>query len=310
MVESSEETRVVHVAIYGRPNVGKSTLMNALVGEHVAITSHHPGTTRDAVRGVVVRGRDQFVFVDTPGVHNARNQLGSRMNAYAKGAADDADVVLLLIDASRARPQLEEAEKQLLGDLPEGKRVVLALTKIDKLQKKEELFPLLQGMAEGYDFEAMVPVSSFKKDGTAVLLDAVSPFLKAGPWPYTADEMTDRPMRFFVAEYVREQILRKTRGEIPHGVAVTVDKFDESTKTPRINVTVHVDKASHKPIVLGAGGLLLKSVGTDARARVEAMYGRQVNLQTHVRVSPGWYTEPKSLDEFGYVASGAGDQTK
>ena len=302
MVEQPLTTRLVHVALYGRPNVGKSTLMNALVGEHVAITSHHPGTTRDAIRGVVVRAGDQFVFVDTPGVHTSKTQLGDRMNAYAQGAADSADVVLLLVDASRARPQLEEGEKQLLAQLPEGKPVVLALTKIDKLQKKDELFPLLQGMSEGHDFAAMVPLSSVKRDGTLVLLDALTPFLKEADWPFGADEITDRPMRFFVAEYVREQLLHKTRGEIPHGVAVTVERFDESTKTPRVHVTVHVDKNSHKPIVLGAGGLLLKSVGTDARARVEALYGRQINLQIHVRVSPGWYMAPKSLDEFGYVA--------
>ena len=308
MAEQPLTTRLVHVALYGRPNVGKSTLMNALVGEHVAITSHHPGTTRDAIRGVAVRAGDQFVFVDTPGVHTSKTPLGDRMNAYAQGAAEDADVVLLLVDASRARPQLEEGEKQLLAQLPEGKPVVLALTKIDKLQKKDLLFPLLQGMSEGHDFAAMVPLSSVKRDGTLVLLDALTPFLKEADWQFEADEITDRPMRFFVAEYVREQLLHKTRGEIPHGVAVTVERFDESTKTPRVHVTVHVDKNSHKPIVLGAGGLLLKSVGTDARARVEALYGRQINLQIHVRVSPGWYMAPKSLDEFGYVA-GLGDKT-
>jgi GTP-binding protein Era len=302
--------RAGRIAIVGRPNVGKSTLLNALLGEPIAITSRHPQTTRDRIAGVVTTpledgGVAQCVFVDTPGVHRARTRLGARMNQEAREGAKDADVIVFMTDVTpELRTEMRDVDKAILRTLPKGKPVLLALNKIDKIKAKEGLFPVLEAYAKSFDFQAIVPVSAIRENGMRGVLSEVAKLLPEGPPLFEDDSISDKPTRFFVAEFVREQILRKTHDEVPHGVAVVVERFDESPRVPYIELAVHVDRESHKAIVIGAKGALLKEIGTQARARVEQLLGMQVHLQIWVRVTPGWYEKDSSLRDMGYEPPG------
>jgi GTP-binding protein Era len=303
--KTPEVTRAGRIALLGRPNVGKSTLLNALLGEAIAITSPHPQTTRAAVRGVVTRGGAQFLLVDTPGLHSPRSRLGERMNAAARQAAADADAVVYLLAAPlRASTATTPSEQdvKLLADLP-PRPTVLAVNKIDRLETKEALLPFLSSVASSFDaarFEAVVPISAKRADGTDRLLDALVPCLPEQPMLFDPDTLSDQPARFFVAEFVREQVLRQTRQEVPHGVAVIVEVFDETGAVPRIEATVHVARESHKKIVIGAAGRMLKAIGAAARARIERMLDRKVHLRLHVRATPGWMDNDARLRELGY----------
>jgi GTP-binding protein Era len=290
------------VAIIGRPNVGKSTLLNALLGEPIAITSRHPQTTRDRIAGVLTEGDAQIVFVDTPGVHEARTKLGARMNQEAREGARDADVVLFLTDVSSVpKPGMRAEDTRILGTIPADKAVILVVNKVDKVKPKSELLPVLEGHGKARDFAAVVPMSALRADGVRDLIAEVVKLLPEGPALFEDDSISDKPLRFFVAEFVREQILRKTREEVPHGVAVVVERFDESGRMPKIDLAIHVDKESHKAIIIGAGGSLLKAIGTEARGRVERLMGQQVALRTFVRVTPGWYEKDSALRDMGYA---------
>jgi GTPase len=293
--------RAGRVAIIGRPNVGKSTLLNALIGEPLAITSRHPQTTRDRIVGILTQGDAQLVFVDTPGVHAARNRLGARMNQEAREGALGADVIVFLTDVSSVpKPTMRAEDLRILGTIPEGKPVVLVINKIDKVKPKSALLPVLEGYSKAGAFAATVPVSALRAYGVRDVVAEVTKLLPEGPALFEDDAISDKPVRFFVAELVREQILRKTREEVPHGVAVVVEQYDESGRIPKIDLAIHVDKESHKAIVIGAGGALLKAIGTDARARVERLLGTQVALRTFVRVTPGWYEKDSGLKDMGY----------
>jgi GTP-binding protein Era len=283
------------VAVVGRPNVGKSTLLNAVLGEPIAIVSSHPQTTRDSILGVVTWGAAQFGFLDTPGLHAARNKLGSRMNDVARDAAREADAVVLVTDGG------PDADAGVLRDVPEGARLVVALNKIDRLADKTALLPVLEAWnAVERPIEAVVPISAQNRNGVERLLGEIEKLLPEGDRLWPEDEISDKPVRFFVAEFVREQILRATRAEVPHGVAVVVERFEDAD-VPRIELAIHVDKESHKPIVIGEGGLRLKEIGTKARKRVESMMGRHVHLKLWVRVTPGWYEDERALRELGYA---------
>lgn len=286
-------TRAGRIAIVGRPNVGKSTLLNALLGEPIAITSAHPQTTRDEVRGVLTRGEAQFVFVDTPGLHAPRSRLGAHMNETARAAMRDADAVVLVIDASRPSD-----DDEIARDLPA--RSVLVLNKVDKLKDKTALLPMLEHWPAVRDFAAIVPLSARRADGTDRLLKELGELVPEQPFLFEDGTLTDQPARFFVAELVRERILEHTRQEVPHGVAVVVERFDEGGKMPHIEIAIHVAREAHKKIVIGAGAQMLKRIGTEARARVEAMLGCQVNLKLWVRATPGWMDDAARLRELGY----------
>jgi GTPase len=300
-----EEGRAGRIALVGRPNVGKSTLLNALVGEHLAVTSHHPQTTRDRIVGVVTEPLAQFVLVDTPGLHTPKTRLGARMIREARGAIEGSDVVVFVTDVGRepradaAGGLVHEGDPALLESLPKTP-VVLALNKVDRVKDKSLLLPLLEAYTKAYAFAALVPMSARGKDGTGRLVDALRELLPRGERAYEEGTLTDRPTRFFAAEYVREQILDKTRAEVPHGVAVVVESWDEAGKTVKIALVVVVDKESHKKIVIGRGGALLKAIGTDARKRIEALLGRKVHLSLWVRVEPRWYESDARLLELGY----------
>lgn len=297
-----EVRRAGTVALLGRPNVGKSTLLNALLGTRIAIVSHHPQTTRDRIAGILTLRGVQYVLLDTPGFHAAKTRLGERMNDLATGAASDCDVAVFVTDLSRD-PAIRLRDKALLDTLPAKTPVVLVVNKIDRLANKADLLPILQAYGELRNFDAVVPVSAKTRGGMDRILLEVGKLLPEGPALYDPEELSDKPTRFFVAEFVREQILRRTRQEVPHGIAVSVESFDEGKKLARILVTVHVSKESHKGIVIGDGGKMLREVGTAARIRAEKLLGQKVHLETVVRASPGWLDDPKRLEELGYEGS-------
>jgi GTPase len=286
--------------------VGKSTLLNAMLGARLAITSHHPQTTRDRIAGILTQGRTQFVFLDTPGLHAPKNRLGQRMNDLATGTAADADVVLFIVDVGPdAKPEVRPDDTAALRAISEGGRpVILVVNKIDRLADKQKLLDYLPSYAALRDFAAIVPVSAKKRDGTARLLSAIESFLPEGEHLYPEDELSDRPVRFFVAELVREQVLMRTRQEVPHGVAVTVDAYEEGKKLTRITLTVHVAKESHKGIIIGQGGKMLVAIGTAARERTEQLIGQKVHLDIRVKTTPGWFDDAARLVDLGYGDEG------
>jgi GTP-binding protein Era len=296
------------IAIVGRPNVGKSTLLNALLGERLAITSHHPQTTRDRIAGILTTREAQFVFHDTPGVHAPRNRLGKRMNEVAHGTAGDADVVMFVAEVGRApATEVDPADLEVLRAVPERAPVVLVLNKIDRVSEKAQLIELLAAFGAARDFAAIVPVSARKKDGLDRLLGVLGPLLPEGEPLFPEDDISDRPVRFFVGELVREQVLARTREEVPHGVAVTVDAFEEPPSSgarkkdvTRVTLSIHVAKESHKGILIGKGGKMLESIGTAARERAERLLGRRLHLDVRVRATPGWFDDAGRLAELGY----------
>ncbi len=309
---ASSQKHAGTVALVGRPNVGKSTLLNALVGERLAITSHQPQTTRDQIRGILTTETAQFVFLDTPGIHAQKSRLGERMNQLAQGAASDADVVLFVVDVRPdADAAIREEDARVLRTIPEKQSVVLVVNKVDRIVLKERLFEVLAAYGALRDFTAVVPISAKKTDGLERLLSVVEQLLPEGSPLYPDDELSDRPVRFFVGELVREQILLCTRQEVPHGVAVTVDAFEEppagkrGKQVARVTLSIHVAKESHKGIIIGQGGAMLTRIGTRARQRAERLLGHAVHLDVRVRTTPGWFDDAARLVELGYGDEGA-----
>lgn len=298
-------TRAGTVALLGRPNVGKSTLLNALLGERIAITSHHPQTTRDRIAGVLTREDAQMVFLDTPGFHRARNELGKRMNELAEAAAKDSDVAIFMTDVGPdPAAAVRDDDEPVLASIPDGKPTLLVVNKVDRVQPRSKLLPFLEAYGKLRDFAAVVPISAKDRgrtSGVERVAKEVAKLLPEGGALFAEDELSDKPVRFFVAEFVREQILHRTRQEVPHGVAVTVEQFEEGPKVVRIAVTVHVAKESHKAILIGDGGAMLRAIGTAARKRAEQLVGRKVHLETWVRATPGWFDDPARLADLGYA---------
>ena len=293
--------RAGHIALVGRPNVGKSTLLNALIGEPIAITSPQPQTTRDQIRGIVTTERAQFVFVDTPGLHASRSKLGTRMNEAAKAASSSADIVVVVVDLGRGgEPVLADADFKLVEEMSAEFKTIVVVNKIDLIKEKVKILPVLQRLSALEQVVAVIPLSARRADGLNRLLGEIEPHLPESPPLFETDSLSDKPVRFFVAEFVREQILRKTRQEIPHGVATVVERFDDSGPVVHIDVVIHTLRESHKKILIGKGGELLKQVGTDARARVEGMLDRKVFLKLFVRVTPAWQDSDALLTELGY----------
>ena len=310
----SSEANIRHagrVALYGRSNVGKSTLMNAALAMPLAIVSKKPQTTREALLGVVRHAGAEISLVDTPGLHLANNRLGEEMNRSARGAARTADVIVFVVSLppkpkGHIRPH--PGDKTLLEQLPEDVPVVLVINKIDLLKNKQLMLPLIATFAELRSFAAVVPISALASDGIERVLDEVAKLLPERPAEHEDDAVTDRPMRYFAAEYVREQILRATSEEVPHAVAVTIDQYLEprGDGAIRIEASIHVETEGQKGIIIGAKGAMLKRVGTEARKRIEELVGHQVNLQLHVRVSQRWREKAGALADFGLLAGGKG----
>jgi GTP-binding protein Era len=296
------------VAIVGRTNVGKSTFLNAALGENLAIVSPRPQTTRDALLGVVHRPDAQIAFLDTPGLHKPHTELGRRMNATARGAARSTDLVVVMMDVSSLTGSKKDAEKKpileedlaLLRDVPPELPCVVVINKVDLLRDKGRLLHMLAALSEVRPLAAAVPVSALEKDGVDRVLDEIARHLPEGPAGYDESTLTDKPTTFFVREYVREQVLLATQGEVPHAVAVSVEEFSETAKVVIIKATIHVEKAGQRAILVGQGGSKIKEIGIGARKRLEALVGRKVHLELFVRVTERWKSVPRQLAELGY----------
>ena len=297
-MEQAAPRRVGRVAVIGRPNVGKSTLVNALVGERVSITSRKPQTTRDRVLGVRTDADAQYIFVDTPGFQRRhRSALNKRMNAQVAGALADVDVIVLVIEATGWRGEDEEVVRLL----PEGSdRVILAINKTDTIAEREKLLPLMADSMRRFPFQAIVPVSAEKKRQLDDLLKEIAPRLPEGMPLFDADQYTDRSVRFLAAEQVREKAYRLLGDELPYGIAVTIDRWDETDDGANIVATLVVDRAAHRPIVIGKEGAKLREISRLARADIVEMLGKRVHLEVWVRVKKGWSDDTRALRTLGY----------
>jgi len=299
------------VALIGRSNVGKSTLLNAALELPLAIVSRKPQTTRDQLLAVVRHGGAEIGLLDTPGLHRADTRLGKEMNRAARMAARAADVVVFVgalppnIKKVKGELTPHPGDLQLLDEVMSADRpVVLAINKIDLLKNKSKLLALIASYTDGRSFAAVVPISARNEDGIKRVLDEVAKLLPEGEHHHDEDTITNRPLRFFAREYVREPILRATSEEIPHAVAVTIDRFEEPSGAGvvHIDATIHVERAGQKRIMIGKGGEMLKRVGIQARERIEELVEQQVNLKLWVRVTPHWRNAPEQLADFGLLA--------
>jgi GTP-binding protein Era len=296
MVTAKQPFRTGTVAIVGRPNVGKSTLVNHLVGAHVAITSSKAQTTRHRIQGILTDRQSQFIFVDTPGYQTQhQSALNREMNRTVGRVAAEVDVIVLVIDAVG----WDERDLPVLALLPEGVPVVLALNKVDRIADKSKVAKALEASVAQRDFAALVPISAQKGTQVKALLDEVRKHLPEGPPIYEADDITDRPERFLAAELVRERIFRLLGDELPYAIAVVVDQFELEGNLRRIAATIYVDKPGHKAIVIGEKGATLKRIGTEARHAMEALFGSKVFLETHVKVKSGWADSDAALKQLG-----------
>lgn len=290
--------RAGYVALIGRPNAGKSTLLNRLVGEKIAAVSNKPQTTRHKIQGIVNRPGGQIVFVDTPGVHKPGYLLNRRMMAAVHDAILSVDLVVLMRDASVSTGNGD----RFVFELVKGseKPAILVLNKIDKVKDKKALLPLIESYSTEYEFAEIVPVSALKGEAVEVLLDQIVKHLPEREALFADDEMTDQPMRTIVAEMVREKILASTGEEIPYVTAVVTERYDESDPNlTRIFCAIYVERDSQKSIIIGKGGAKLKKIGTDARADIEKLLGGKVYLQLFVKVVEGWRNKERELDEMG-----------
>lgn len=293
-----EGFRCGYVSVVGRPNVGKSTLINHLIGTKVSITSKKPQTTRDRVLGVVTQEDAQFIFVDTPGY---QTKIGSglikRMNSTVRKAVRDVDAVIFVIESVGWR----EADQKVLDLLPrDAKNVILAINKTDLMKQRDMLLPLIAESAKKFPFAAIVPVSAEKGRQTDALLDEVKKFLPESTPYFDLDMYTDKTPRFMVAETIREKAFRLLGDELPYGCAVTIDKWEETEDTAEIIATLIVERESHKPIVIGEKGAKLREISRLARADVAEMLGKRVYLEVWVRVRRGWSDDAKALKSLGY----------
>lgn len=289
------------VSIIGRTNVGKSTLINSLVGEKVAIMVNKPQTTRTAIRAIINRENSQIVFIDTPGIHKPKTKLGNIMVETAFGSVSDVDVVLFLIEATSK--EIGKGDQIILNKLKEAnKKTILIINKID-LVKKEELLKLIALYSKEYKFEAVIPISAKKGDKTEVVLDEIEKLLKLGPAYYDKEEYTDQTERQLVEEVIREKALKLLEDEVPHGLYVEVEKMElTSTKKEEeiynIEATIYCLRDSHKGIIIGKNGAMLKRIGTYSRQDLEKMLGVKVNLKTWVKVKKDWIDQENIVKNF------------
>ena len=287
------------ITICGRPNVGKSTLTNALVGEKVAIVSNKPQTTRNRICGILNRGESQFVFVDTPGLHKARTRLGDYMVNVVKESVSDVDAIMLLVEPI---PNIGAPEQQLIDRIKTiGCPAVLVINKVDTLEQKESLLEVIQLYSQAHDFQAIIPISARNKEGIDELLNVLEGFIQEGPQLFPSDMTSDQPERQMMAEILREKMLLCLDKEIPHGTAVEIVRFAErDDEVVEVDATIYCEKNSHKGIIIGKGGAMLKKIGELARQDIEAFMGTKVFLQTWVKVKENWRDSQAQLRNFGF----------
>ena len=287
------------ITICGRPNVGKSTLTNALVGEKVAIVTNKPQTTRNRICGIKNRGESQFVFVDTPGLHKARTRLGDYMVNVVKESVSDVDAIMLLVEPI---PNIGGPEQQLIDRIKAiGCPAVLVINKLDTLEKKEDLLEVIQVYSQAHDFQAIIPISARNKEGIDELLTVLEKFIQEGPQLFPSDMTSDQPERQMMAEILREKMLLCLDKEIPHGTAVEITRFAErDDEVVEVDATIYCEKSSHKGIIIGKGGAMLKKVSSLARKDMEKFMGTKIFLQTWVKVKENWRDNPAAIQNFGY----------
>jgi len=289
------------VAIVGRPNVGKSTLLNALVGQKVSITSRKAQTTRHRITGIRTLAESQFVFVDTPGFQTRHSAaLNRNLNRTVQGVLADVDVVLLVVEAGRFGPD----DAKVLALLPPageaGRPVILVANKLDEVHRRADLAPWLQSMQLRFPFAEFVPLSARKDADVQRLLEIVRPYLPEAPWLHEEDALTDRSERFLASELIREKLFRLTGDELPYTSTVVIEKFEEEGDLRRIAAAIVVERDAHKGMVIGAGGERLKRIGTEARTELESLLGAKVFLELWVKVRSGWADDEEHLRSYGY----------
>jgi GTP-binding protein Era len=292
------------VCILGRPNSGKSTLLNALVGEKLAIISPKPQTTRNRIQGVVHvpkrkgKGGGQIVLVDTPGVHKPDSSLGRKMMVEVREGLEGCDLVLVIMDVTRKFDPRDQFALDLLRR-PKTK-AFLVLNKVDLIREKSKLLPLIEQYRKLYDFAEVIPISALKRNGLDTLLDMVIAVLPAGPAYFPEDQVTDQPARFMAAEIIREQLLLNTSEEIPYATTVIVENFEEGARLTRIAATIYCEREGQKGILVGKGGQMLKKIGTSARLQIERMMETKVFLELYVKAEPGWRDSRRFVEELDW----------
>ncbi|THF67183.1 GTPase Era [Pseudothauera nasutitermitis] len=292
-----ESFRTGFVAIVGRPNVGKSTLLNRLIGQKISIVSSKAQTTRHRVTGIRSDAGAQFVFVDTPGFQTQhRNALNRSMNRTVTQVLSDVDLVFLVVEAGR----YGEDDRKVVEVLPEGARVVLVINKVDRLADKRMLLPFIEQMSAAYPFAEIVPLSAERGTNVDELVRAATPLLPTGAPMYDEDEITDRSERFLASEFLREKLFRLLGDELPYGMAVEIEKFETEGRLRRIHAAVIVDKPGHKGIVIGKGGERLKRIASEARVELEKLFDGKVFLEVWVKVKSGWADDERALKSLGY----------
>lgn len=298
-------TKSAFIAITGRPNAGKSSLTNLLVGEKVAIVSEKPQTTRTKINGILTKGETQYVFIDTPGMHKARTKLSEEMVKSIKNSIEDVDVAVLMIDASK---KLSKIEENLIESFKVRKlNVILLINKVDLIKDKSELLSVIDSLSKLYDFAEVIPISVKNRINTELILPAVDKFAKESPHYFPDDLPTDQPEKVWLAEIVREKILRTMREEIPHGVAVQIESLEE-TKTNKgedivdLGIVIVCEKSSHKGMLIGKQGAMLKKIGSIARADLEEYFETKVNMKIWVKVKEDWRNKEAFILEMGLGA--------
>jgi GTP-binding protein Era len=292
------------VCILGRPNAGKSTLLNALVGERLAIISPKPQTTRNRIQGILhipkagKRPGAQVILIDTPGVHKPDSSLGRKMMGEVREAVEGCDLILVMIDVTRRLSTEDQFALRMAQQA--GTPVFLLLKKIDLLKDKKQLLPIIEEYQRLHEFREIIPLSALKKDGLDLLLDKVVALLPAGPAYFPESQITDQPVRFMAAEIVREQVLLATKEEVPHSTTVVVERFEEEPRLTRIAATIYCEREGQKAILVGKGGQMLKKIGTAARIKIEKMVGTKVFLELFVKVQPGWRDSRAFVEELDW----------
>jgi GTP-binding protein Era len=292
----NNDFRTGFIAIVGRPNVGKSTLLNALVGQKVSITSKKPQTTRHRITGIHTNAAAQFIFVDTPGFQmEHKKALNRAMNKSVTDTLSSVDVVLFVIESTR----FDERDARVMKLLPNSRPVILVINKIDLLDVKAELLPFIERIAKEFPFAEIVPIAA-EAGKIEALPKAIQPYLPAGPAMYDADDCTDRSERFLAAEIIREKIFRLLGEEVPYAASVMIEQFTQEGNLRRIHASVIVDKAGQKAILIGKGGEKMKAISTQARKDMETLFGSKVYLEVWVKIKSGWADDERALKSLGY----------
>ncbi|MBQ7290131.1 MAG: GTPase Era [Clostridia bacterium] len=288
--------KTIFAAIVGRPNTGKSTLLNAILGQKVAIVSAKPQTTRTRITGILTKDETQFVFLDTPGIHKPQDKLGSYMVREANGAIGDVDAVLLVVESGN---RVGEVEKTIMKKVGEDTPLILVINKTDVSNATQVAETIMRFSAER-EFDAVVPISAKNNEGVEHIIAELGKFANESPWFFPDDIVTDQPERAIAAEIIREKMLRLLAEEIPHGVAVVIESFKESSKIIKIRAEIFCEKDSHKPIIIGKRGDMLKKIGSMAREDMENIFGIQVFLDLWVKVKENWREQNAAIANFGF----------